>query len=210
MIDDRIIIKGNKEGLLAVINYNKFKDFGEVTEVLLERLNKGKKFYMGATLTIKTELKYIEERDIRILKDILFEEIGIKECILKDIEEKEAKVFTGIYEGRTKFIRKTIRGGQRIEYAGNIVIIGDINSGSEVYAAGNIIVLGKIRGQVHAGTTGNNKAIIAAFTLEPELLQIGDVVTISPEEGEKPKYPEVAKLKDGMIIVEPYLPNKFI
>ncbi|MDD7794883.1 septum site-determining protein MinC [Clostridium sp. 'White wine YQ'] len=210
MIDDRIIIKGNKEGLLAVINYNKFKDFGEVTEVLLERLNKGKKFYMGATLTIKTELKYIEERDIRILKDILFEEIGIKECILKDIEEKEVKVFTGIYEGRTKFIRKTIRGGQRIEYAGNIVIIGDINSGSEVYAAGNIIVLGKIRGQVHAGTTGNNKAIIAAFTLEPELLQIGDVVTISPEEGEKPKYPEVAKLKDGMIIVEPYLPNKFI
>ncbi|MBL4934018.1 MULTISPECIES: septum site-determining protein MinC [Clostridium] len=210
MIDDRIIIKGNKEGLLAVINYNKFKDFSEVTEVLLERLNKGKKFYMGATLTIKTELKYIEERDIRILKDILFEEIGIKECILKDSEEKEVKVFTGIYEGRTKFIRKTIRGGQRIEYAGNIVIIGDINSGSEVYAAGNIIVLGKIRGQVHAGTTGNNKAIIAAFTLEPELLQIGDVVTISPEEGEKPKYPEVAKLKDGMIIVEPYLPNKFI
>lgn len=210
MLDDRIVIKGNKEGLTAIIKFTGFKDFQDMLDALLERLYKGKKFYKGATIIISTELKYIDERELRILKHTLFDEVGIKECIFKDSEEKEVKVFSGIYEGRTKFIRKTIRGGQRIDYNGNIVIVGDINSGSEVYAWGNIIVLGRIRGQVHAGITGNTKAIIAGFSLEPELLQIGDIITISPEDGDKPKYPEVAKVKDGVILVEPYLPNKFV
>ena len=34
-------------------------------------------------------------------------------------------------------------------------------------------------------------------------------MTISPDDFEKPKYPEIARLKDGEIIVEPYLPNKY-
>ncbi|MNM49727.1 putative septum site-determining protein MinC [compost metagenome] len=209
MLDDRIVIKGNREGLVAIIKFTAFKDFQDMLEVFLERLNKGKKFYKGATITIKTELKYIDEREVRLLKHSLFDEVGIKECIFKDIDEKDIKIFSGIYEGRTKFIRKTIRGGQRVDYNGNIVIVGDINSGSEVYAWGNIIVLGRIRGQVHAGINGNTKAIIAAFSLEPELLQIGDIITVSPEGDDKPRYPEVAKIKDGVIMVEPYLPNKF-
>ena len=94
----------------------------------------------------------------------------MKDIILEDINqdfdkgnEKESKMFSGVYEGRTKFIRKTVRSGQSIYYQGNIVIIGDVNSGSEVYAAGNVIVLGRIRGKVHAGTNGNTKAVIAAF-----------------------------------------------
>jgi septum site-determining protein MinC len=121
-----------------------------------------------------------------------------------------AKVFNGIYEGKTKFLRKTIRSGQSINYPGNIVIVGDVNPGAEIYAAGNIIVLGTLRGVVHAGTNGNEKAIIAAIKLEPQILQIGDIVTRSPEDGAKPLYPEVAKVKNGSIIVEPYLENKYI
>ena len=77
------------------------------------------------------------------------------------------KTVYGIYEGKTKFLRKTIRSGQSINYPGNIVIIGDVNPGAEIYAAGNIIVFGNLRGVVHAGTNGNDKAIIAAFKLEP-------------------------------------------
>lgn len=210
MLDDRIVIKGNKEGLIAIIKITAFKDFQDMIDALLERLNKGKQFYKGSTIIIRTEMNYINERELRLLKHTLFDEIAIKECIFKDIEEKETQVFPGIYEGRTKFIKKPIRSGQRIEYNGNLVIIGDVNAGSEIYAWGNIVVLGRIRGQVHAGTNGNHKAIIAGFSLEPELLQIGDLITISPDDGDKPKYPEVAKIKDGVIIVEPYSPNKFV
>ncbi|MGL5615326.1 MAG: septum site-determining protein MinC [Sarcina sp.] len=206
-----IIIKGNKNGLNAVINMNKFGDFEEMMEALITKLASGKKFYKGATLTITTDLKHINEREISKLKDALFDEILIKDCILVDSEkeEKETKYFQGVYEGRTKFIRRPVRSGQRVTYAGNIVIIGDINHGGEVIALGNVIVLGSIKGRVFAGDNGNERSIISAFSLEPEILSIAGVMTITPDDFEKPKYPEIAKLKDGAIIVEPYLPNKY-
>ena len=210
MLDETIIIKGNKEGLNAVINMNKFKDFDEMLDSLIERLSKGKIFYKGCTLKITTELKYINEKDLRRLKDILFDEFLIKDCIFENSEENNNKIFSGIYEGRTKFIRRTVRSGQVINYSGNLVIVGDVNSGSEIYAGGNIIVIGALRGYVHAGVGGNQKAIVAAFYLQPEILQIGDIATRSPEDSVKPQYPEVARIKGNTIVVEPYLPNKFI
>ena len=214
MGNDRIIIKGNKEGLNAIINIDKFGNFEEMLDALIEKLSKGKKFYKGSTLCITTKLSSLTEKDVESLKVVLFEEIGIKDIVFedKDIKDKESesKIFNGVYEGRTKFIRKTVRGGQCVDFQGNIVIVGDVNSGAEVYAGGNIIDLGSIKGNVYAGVGGNRKAIIAAFALQPEILKIGDIITISPDDFEKPKYPEVAKVKDDAIIVEPYLTNKYI
>lgn len=210
MINDGILIKGNKDGLNAVISMEKFGDFSEASELLLNKLRKGKDFYKGCTLKITSNLRYISEREQNKLRHILFEQFFITECTFEDIEEKKDRVFTGIYEGKTKFIRRTVRSGQCISYNGNIVIIGDVNSGAEVSAFGNIIVLGRARGRIHAGCNGNDKAIISAFYLQPEIMQISDVVTIAPEDESKPSYPEVAKLKDGSIIVEPYLINKYI
>ncbi len=210
MVKDGIIIKGNKDGLNVVIDMNKFRDFEEMLEEFFYKLSVGKRFYRGATLKITTQLKELSERDLIKLKDILFEEFLIKDCIFEDKEEAKLKIFSGIYEGRTKFYRKTIRSGQVIKYGGNVVIIGDVNPGSEIYAAGNIIVLGNLKGNVHAGNTGNTKAIISAFSLQPKILQIANVMTRAPEDDEKIFYPEVARIKDDTIIVEPYLPNKFV
>ena len=204
-----IMIKGNKNGINAVINMDKFADFEEMLEALIAKLSVGKQFYKGATLTITTDLKHINDRQMSKLKDSLFDEIMIQDCIFADKEEKESKLFQGVYEGRTKFLRKAVRSGQCVSYQGNIVIIGDINHGSEVVADGNIVVFGCIKGRVFAGNNGNEKAIIASFSLEPEVLSIAGIMTISPDDFEKPSYPEVAKLKDGSIIVEPYLPNKY-
>ncbi|MDI9219002.1 septum site-determining protein MinC [Clostridium tertium] len=213
MNDDRIQIKGTKEGINATIDMERFSDFDEMLEVLVDKLTAGQGFYKGASLKISANLKNVDENDILRLKDVLFEKIQIKECAFEEVkreEQKESKIFNGVYEGKTKFIKKTIRGGQLVRYHGNIVIIGDINNGAEVYAGGNIIVLGTIKGQVHAGVGGNKKAIISAFSLQPEILQIAEIVTIAPEDGVKPSYPELAKIKDDIIVVEPYLPKKYI
>ncbi|KOA20174.1 septum site-determining protein MinC [Clostridium homopropionicum DSM 5847] len=210
MLVDGIIIKGNREGLVAIIDMNKFRDFEDMLEKLIEKLNVGKKFYKGATIKISTQLKEFNEKQIIILKDKLFDEFLIKGCIFEEKDEVSNKVFQGIYEGRTKFYRKTLRSGQIIRYPGNVVIIGDVNPGAEVYAGGNVIVLGNLQGNVYAGNSGNTKAIISAFRLYPQILQIANIITRSPENDEKPYYPEVAKIKDDTIIVEPYIPNKFV
>ena len=226
MKDERIQIRGNRYGINATIDTSKFDSFKDMSEILISKLSIGAGFYKGSILTITADFKNYTQSEIDELKNILFEKIKIKECLIESskqvienksnkkdkekIEEKESiKIFNGVYEGKTKFIRKTVRGGQCITYPGNIVIIGDVNNGSEVKAGGNIIVLGSIKGKVHAGYTGNLKAIISAFNLQPEILQIGNILTISPD-NQKPQYPELAKVKDGMIIVEPYLPKKYI
>ena len=214
MKDERIQIRGNKDGVNVIIDMNKFICFDNMLEVLVNSLSKNKSFYKNSILKITANLKHIDDSEIAKLKEELFQKINIKDCIFDDINEVKEnnsyKVFNGINEGKTKFIKNTIRGGQSIDYPGNIIIIGDINSGAEVSAGGNIIVLGSIKGNVRAGTGGNKKSIIAAFFMQSELMQISDILTISPGDGLKPSYPEVAKIKDGYIVVEPYLPNKYI
>ncbi|WP_461207238.1 septum site-determining protein MinC [Clostridium sp. DL1XJH146] len=209
MKDDGLIIKGNKEGIKIIININKFKDFDHALQMLGDRLDKSNKFYKGASIVIETQLAQINEKGVAKIKSMLFDEFFIKECVFENTEEDTKKVFTGVYEGRTKFIRKTVRSGQVVEYSGNVVIIGDVNPGSEIYAGGNIMVFGSIRGNVHAGYTGNKKAVITSFRLQPALLQIANIMTRAPE-GEKPDYPEIAKIKGSSIVVEPYSINKFI
>lgn len=213
--NDGILIKGNKDGINTTIDIEKFACFEDMLDALVKKLSKGKDFYKGTTLILKCNIKSMTNENIQTIKDSLLENIELKDIVIKDLEaerEKEAKnkIFSGVYEGKTKFIRKTVRGGQCINYQGNIVIIGDINSGAEVKATGNVIVLGRIAGSVSAGTNGNKKAVIAAFSLQPEILKIADVFAMSPDDVEKPQYPELAKVKDDVIIVEPYLPNKYI
>lgn len=203
-MEDAITLKGNKDGLNVVINNNSFNDFDQLISALIDKLSKGSKFYRGAEIKIITDLKQLNERDRNKLKDILFDEFMIKDCIYEDISANNSRTFKGIYEGKTKFYRKTIRSGQVIDYPGNIVIIGDVNSGAEVYAGGNIIVFGALKGNVYAGHGGNNEAFIAAITLKPQILSIGEIATRSPDEEDTPHYPEIALVKAGSIIVEPY------
>ena len=217
MYNDGIVIKGNKEGINTQIDISKFADFEDMLMNLIKKLSKGKHFYKGTTLILKIDLKAITQKNVQTLKEVLLNQIELKDIVLEDIEkniekdeEKDKKVFSGVYEGKTRFIRKAVRGGQCINYPGNIVIIGDVNSGAEVSAAGNVIVLGTLKGKVSAGTNGNTKAFIAAFSLQPGLLKIAKCMAMSPDDTGKPKYPELAKIKDGVIIVEPYLPNKYI
>ncbi|MBU5488934.1 septum site-determining protein MinC [Clostridium sp. MSJ-8] len=215
MKDKGIIIKGNKDGVNILIDMDKYNSFDDMLIILIQKLSRSKTFYEESTIYITTRLSEFLKEDIERLRTVLFEDIKVKEIIFEDVDSNDEQEvsentgFSGINEGRTKFIRKTIRGGQKIQYSGNLVIIGDINSGAEVYAGGNIIVLGNIKGNVFAGVENNREAIVAAFSLQPEILKIGDIITMSPD-AEKPLYPEVAKVKDNVIIVEPYLNNKYI
>lgn len=66
--------------------------------------------------------------------------------------------------------------GQRIEYEGSLVILGDVNGGAEVIAGENIVILGILRGLAHAGARGNKEAIIAAASIEAPQLRISNII----------------------------------
>jgi septum site-determining protein MinC len=97
-----------------------------------------------------------------------------------------------------------------VNFDGNLVVIGDVNPGGEVVAAGNVVVMGSLRGIVHAGADGNKEAIVAAFNLQPTQLRIADVITRSPDDKDSrnPAVPELAFVKDDMVYIERYLPQR--
>ena len=81
-----------------------------------------------------------------------------------------------IEESVTKLYNGSLRSGNRLEFEGSIVVLGDVNAGAEVIAEDNIIVLGTIRGLAHAGAKGNKRAIIAANSIEAPQIRIADIV----------------------------------
>jgi septum site-determining protein MinC len=70
-----------------------------------------------------------------------------------------------------KFIKRTLRSGDKVTSTGDLVILGDVNPGAEVEAGGNIYVMGSLRGTVKAGI-GKSEAEIRALYFEAPRLEI--------------------------------------
>jgi len=108
-------------------------------------------------------------------------------------------------EAHALLVQRTVRSGQTCQYAGTIVIIGDVNPGAQVVAEGDVIVWGKLRGVVHAGAAGDANAMVGALILAPTQLRIGEHIARAPDEKRARQFPEVARVRDGRIVVEPWI-----
>jgi len=103
---------------------------------------------------------------------------------------------------RALLVKRTIRSGQRVSYDGHLVVIGDVNPGAEILASGDIVVMGSMRGMAHAGATGRSESVIVAFRLDPTQLRIAHLVSRPPEGESALDRPEVARVRDGTIVIE--------
>ncbi|WP_026475946.1 septum site-determining protein MinC [Alkaliphilus transvaalensis] len=208
--DNAVEFKGTKKGIYVQIK--PLNDFETIKQLLIEKLDKTKSFFSGAKiLDIQCESLTAEEKEE--LENIMTNDyqMQLQREIIQDNTsvEVEDEVFQGINEGKTKFVQGTVRSGQKIDYNGNVVILGDVNPGAEIIAYGNIIIMGSLRGIAHAGSNGNTKACVAAYYLDPTQLRIADKIARSPDgEYEKPKGPELAKIKDNVVYIEPYLTKR--
>lgn len=209
-----VAFKGSKDGILICFNMN--ADYANLKAQLIQKLESAKLFFIGAKV-IGFQGKPLSKEQKDEIKEIIHNRFGmIIEEKLENKEERKVKnnfsvkgVFNGIKEGNTKFIRATVRSGQKIDYKGNIAIIGDVNPGAEIIAEGNILVMGALRGLAHAGASGNKNAIVVAFSLQPKQLRIANVIGRAPDyELIKPLVPEIAMIKNNTLVIEPYLAKK--
>lgn len=219
MKDNLVAFKGIKEGIYIDVYGD---DFLAIKNELDNKLQKSLEFYKGTKLLgiksngisprelvdLKCILKY--KYDLIVSEDELPHHIlGIQDSHIEEDTTEEDLVFEGINEGMTKFIKGTLRSGQVVEYDGNIVVIGDVNPGALIEAKGNIIVLGTLRGVAHAGKGGNEKSVVACYNLRPTQLRVAHRIARPPDGEIKGKLtPEIARIKNGEVVIEPYLPNK--
>lgn len=109
----------------------------------------------------------------------------------------------------THLVRHSLRSGTRLEHAGHVVVVGDVNSGVEIVAGGDIVVTGALRGLAHAGFPHKTDAIVCASPIAAPQIRIAEAVARAPEGStmlssmrRQGQETEIARLVDGQIIIE--------
>ncbi|WP_031514546.1 septum site-determining protein MinC [Desulfofalx alkaliphila] len=205
-----VTIKGTRQGL--VILYDSNADFEEIKDSLHRKMASAKGFFKGAKFSLHNEKNLLENQkneleNICIQYGLVLSEEqvvlprGNKTVPTNDnMPQHTKKSSSPPGDQKTLLIKRTLRSGQSIQYDGHVVVMGDVHAGAEIIATGYILVIGRCSGVVHAGVSGDLNAQVIAGKLCPTQLRIGSAIVTSPEE--EPQYPEVAKLKNGQIIVE--------
>lgn len=198
MTNEPVIIKGTKEGITIILDEN--SSFEDMEKAIYEKLQRSRNFFSGGKVSIKIKNGFLSKDEYNKLQNI-FTDFGMS---LQEASSPKTLIFPKPNRNRVLLLKKTVRSGQKIAYKGTIVILGDANPGSEIVATGDILVMGTLRGMAHAGAQGDTTAIVAAFALKPTQLRIAEVITRPPEEKENiPPFPEIARLKDNVIVIEP-------
>ena len=161
----------------------------EIIECLNKKIKDLKKLYKDDKTPIKVTGKVLKNKEMEEIQQI------IKDTINVDIEFESSKILglhgikkafnKEIESSDTKFQKGSLRCGQKVEYEGSIVVIGDVNAGAEVIASENIVILGTLRGLAHAGAKGNKNAIIATNMIDCPQIRISNVIKEMENEEEK-------------------------
>jgi septum site-determining protein MinC len=219
----RIHIKGLRDGLLVTLE-------GETWEQckadLLAQIDARQSFFQGGRLALDVGNHALAVNELSSFRDLLSDRSVLLWAVLSESPktEKTAQLLglaTRISRPRPEdttppsveipkdsalWIARTLRSGSRVQHAGSVVVLGDVNPGAEIISDGSVLVWGRLRGVVHAGAKGDQNAVVCALDLAPTQLRIADEIAVMPEGKHSPK-PEVVSLKDGRISAEPWQPG---
>ena len=170
---------------IEILTDNKSFDIDNIKKFILEKrqLLRGSRFIISVEDRILTKEEILELKQfLENVKELTFcgFKTNIKEnreicislgipCDLSEMELEKEKERAETEE--IKFIKRTLRSGDKVTSTGDLVILGDVNPGAEVEAGGNVYVMGSLRGTVKAGI-GKSEAEIRALYFEAPRLEI--------------------------------------
>ena len=174
----------------------------DVIEELDKKMKDLKKMYQDEKTPIRVTGKILTNKELEEIREIIKSKIDVEIKFdtpttlgLHSITRSYKK---DVGTSETTFHKGSLRSGQKIEFEGSLVIIGDVNPGAQVIAGENIIVLGQLRGLAHAGAKGNRDAVIEAVEIDSLQLRIADVV----KEIEKDDEAEIRQIKTSAYLNE--------
>ena len=199
-----ITINTKKDEIIIRISEN--AEQSEILECLKEKLIQLKKLYKDENTPITVTGKVLKNREIDEIQKLIKSNINVsisfespRSLGLHGIKKTYSKDTT---ISETKYLNGSLRSGQRIEFEGSIVVIGDVNDGAEVVAGENIIILGILRGLAHAGAKGNKDGVIAANAIEASQIRIANIVREREKEEIAQKKIKYAFIKENKMILQ--------
>jgi septum site-determining protein MinC len=221
---DHVIIKGTKHGLAVLLDEK--VAYQKVLAEFIDRIRQAETFFRGARVTVDVGHRDLGPEQIDELAETLARyDITLQgvvattdgETVLSDLAQQSSdearfssptsleRPLLDSRLGDALLIRRVVKAGETIRYHGHICVVGDVEPRALLEAGGDVIVWGKLQGAVRAGATDNPEAVVCALLLAPSHLAIADLVGHVPPPmnmGEMP--PEVALVRDGRIVVEPW------
>jgi septum site-determining protein MinC len=215
-----IQIKGIRDGLLVTLAGAEWPD---LVKAFIQNMDSRSAFFQGGRVTLDVGPQELRVAELSALRDQLSERgvslwavlsespltertaqnLGLATRLSKPARIEVRAEPEQLPEDMAKWVKGPLRSGGRIEFKGNVVVMGDVNSGAEIVAGGSIIVWGRLRGVVHAGAQGDENAVVCALELAPTQLRIAGEIAVSPKKQGKSQ-PEVARLQDGNLTAEPW------
>lgn len=206
-MEKHITLKGTNEGYFLFLNEE--SSLGEIKqelESLFEHLKKDTMYEQEYELTIDSGNRILKEKVKESLSKSIQEQtnFAIKEFAEQVIDKELAEQWHK--ETSPLIMIRNIRNGQIVHSERDIILIGDIRPGGLVRSAGSVIVIGNVQGTLHAGSKGNEEAIIIApFTYNGQVRISEHVEIIEHEEDEenestKSEKPQIVFLNDLHVI----------
>lgn len=215
-----IQIKGIRDGLLITLDGAPWPD---LASTFVKNVDERSSFFNGARVALDVGPNELRVAELSSLRDQLSERglslwavlsessvtettaqnLGLATRLSKPRRTDFPETSEELPEDAAKWVKGPLRSGGRVLFEGNVVVMGDVNPGSEIVAGGSVIVWGRLRGVVHAGANGDEQAFVCALELAPTQLRIAGEIAVSPKKQGKFR-PEVASLKDGRLVAEPW------
>jgi len=219
--NDSVRIRGTSDGLVISFGAGQWAD---ILAELEERLEQTPEFFRGGRVAASVGRRVLGEEDIRALGEQL-ERYGITLWAVwsEAMETQDAARVLGLEGGlptdkpqavharsegqgipeRALIVQGPLRSGQRIQHQGSVVVIGDVHPGAEVVCGGHVIVWGRLEGTVYAGILGQEDVLVCALAFAPAHVRIGRHMA-QGDDAPAPGVPEMARVVDGAIVVEPW------
>lgn len=202
-----VTIKGTKDGLL--LRLDDTCSFSDLLKEVEEKLFSHSKLIDDShevSVRIHTGNRLLSEDQEKRLRDLLSPE---KKLVIASIDSnvilKEEANRIKKERGLT-IVSTIVRSGQVLNIIGDLLLIGDVNPGGKVMASGNIFILGRLKGMAHAGTNGDEEAVICAAMMSPTQIRIADCFGRSPDQDEVSEESECAYINHERQLVIDRLP----
>ncbi len=189
-----------------VIKISETEEYKEIIDTIKNRISQLKKMYQNEKTPILVMGRILTKKEMEEIKEIIYNTIPVEvkfdsptelglHGIIKTFEKE-------IENSDTKFLKGSLRSGQKVEYEGSIVLMGDLNAGAEIMAGDNIVVMGNLRGLAHAGAKGNKKAVIAAQSIETPQIRIANIIKEIEKKEDDTVKKKFAYVEEDKIILE--------